>query len=60
MTSSASGDSGMAAPRPATCPGPARIWGSGGEQISMDAFDFCRAVSGRGPATGLLSEQVPF
>ncbi|HEY6480771.1 MAG TPA: maleylpyruvate isomerase family mycothiol-dependent enzyme [Streptosporangiaceae bacterium] len=35
-------------------------WGSGGEQISMDAFDFCRAVSGRGPATGLLSEQVPF
>ncbi|HEY5358452.1 MAG TPA: maleylpyruvate isomerase family mycothiol-dependent enzyme [Streptosporangiaceae bacterium] len=31
-----------------------------GEQISMDAFDFCRSVSGRGMATGLLREQVPF
>jgi hypothetical protein len=31
-----------------------------GEQIGMDAFDFCRAVSGRGTATGLLREQVPF
>ncbi|HEY2638828.1 MAG TPA: maleylpyruvate isomerase family mycothiol-dependent enzyme [Streptosporangiaceae bacterium] len=35
-------------------------WGGGGEHITMDAFDFCRAVSGRGPATGLLSQQVPF
>lgn len=35
-------------------------WGDGGEQISMDAFDFCRSVSGRGPAAGLLSQQVPF
>lgn len=35
-------------------------WGDGGEHITMDAFDFCRAVSGRGPATGLLSQQVPF
>jgi uncharacterized protein (TIGR03083 family) len=34
--------------------------GSGGEQISMDAIDFCRAVSGRGEAPGLLSVQVPF
>lgn len=34
--------------------------GSGGEEIAMDAFDFCRAVSGRGPASGLLAEQVPF
>lgn len=34
--------------------------GSGGEEIAMDAVDFCRAVSGRGPASGLLSEQVPF
>jgi hypothetical protein len=24
------------------------------------AVDFCRAVSGRGPAEGLLSTQVPF
>jgi uncharacterized protein (TIGR03083 family) len=35
-------------------------WGGGGEHITMDAFDFCRTVSGRGPATGLLSQQVPF
>ncbi len=35
-------------------------WGGGGEQIRMDAFDFCRSLSGRGPATGLLCEQVPF
>lgn len=34
--------------------------GDGGEHIAMDAFDFCRAVSGRGPAGGLLAEQVPF
>lgn len=31
-----------------------------GEHISMDAFEFCRAVSGRAPATGLLSVPVPF
>jgi uncharacterized protein (TIGR03083 family) len=35
-------------------------WGGEGEHITMDAFDFCRTVSGRGPATGLLSQQVPF
>lgn len=34
--------------------------GTGGERISMDAIDFCRAVSGRGEAPGLLSVQVPF
>lgn len=34
--------------------------GEAGEQIRMDALDFCRAVSGRGEATGLLAEQVPF
>jgi uncharacterized protein (TIGR03083 family) len=32
----------------------------GGPRIEMDAVDFCRAVSGRGPAEGLLSTQVPF
>jgi hypothetical protein len=31
-----------------------------GEHITMDAFGICRTVSGRGPATGLLSQQVPF
>jgi hypothetical protein len=35
-------------------------WGGRGESIIMDAFDFCRTVSGRGPDTGLLSQQVPF
>ena len=35
-------------------------WGGEGELITMDAFDFCRTVSGRGPGTGLLSQQVPF
>ena len=44
-----------------TLSGPAGgTWGGDGEHIAMDAFDFCRTVSGRGPATGLLSQQVPF
>jgi uncharacterized protein (TIGR03083 family) len=34
--------------------------GSGGERIVLDAVDFCRAISGRGDAPGLLSVQVPF
>jgi uncharacterized protein (TIGR03083 family) len=37
-----------------------RTRGRGGPHIEMDAVDFCRAVSGRGPAEGLLSTQVPF
>jgi uncharacterized protein (TIGR03083 family) len=36
-------------------------WQSGdGEHHAMDAFEFCRVVSGRAPATGLLATQVPF
>ena len=35
-------------------------WGGEGEHITMDAFDFCRTISGRRPATGLLRQQVPF
>lgn len=36
-------------------------WQAGeGEHLAMDAFDFCRAISGRAPATGLLTTQVPF
>ncbi|MFN3600850.1 MAG: maleylpyruvate isomerase family mycothiol-dependent enzyme [Dietzia sp.] len=31
-----------------------------GESITMDAFEFCRALSGRAPAEGLLRTQVPF
>jgi uncharacterized protein (TIGR03083 family) len=39
--------------------------GSGGEEIAMDATDFCRVVSGRPGSTadqpqGLLATQVPF
>ena len=35
-------------------------WGTGGERITLDALDFCRVVSGRGEATGLLATAVPF
>jgi uncharacterized protein (TIGR03083 family) len=36
-------------------------WGSGeGERLAMDALEFCRTLSGRAPATGLLTVQVPF
>ncbi|MGH3635750.1 MAG: maleylpyruvate isomerase family mycothiol-dependent enzyme [Mycobacterium sp.] len=31
-----------------------------GEHITMDALEFCRALSGRAPAEGLLRTQVPF
>lgn len=30
------------------------------ELVSMDTFEFCRALSGRAPAVGLLSTRVPF
>ena len=31
-----------------------------GEHITMDALEFCRTLSGRAPAEGLLRTQVPF
>ena len=34
--------------------------GDGGEHITMDAYEFCRALSGRAQFPGLLSHQVPF
>lgn len=34
--------------------------GDQAEPVRMDAFDFCRALSGRAPAPGLLATQVPF
>ena len=34
--------------------------GDGEPRIEMGAVDFCRAVSGRGAADGLLATQVPF
>jgi len=35
-------------------------FGAGGPDLDHDAIDFCRALSGRGPATSLLGTQVPF
>lgn len=35
-------------------------WGAGGEPITLDALQFCRTISGRGDATGLLTTAVPF
>ena len=34
--------------------------GEGGPLIEIDAVEFCRELSGRGQATGLLATQVPF
>ncbi len=51
------------APYRLTLTGPAGgTWshGSGGEEIELDAVDFCRVVSGRGNGEGLLSVLVPF
>lgn len=34
--------------------------GAAGEALDLDAVEFCRVLSGRGEAHGLLAEQVPF
>ncbi len=34
--------------------------GSGGEEITIDAVQFCRILSGRAHGDGLLSQEVPF
>jgi uncharacterized protein (TIGR03083 family) len=34
--------------------------GDGGERIELDAVEFCRILSGRGTASGLLTTGVPF
>ena len=34
--------------------------GEGGEELELDAVDFCRLLSGRGQGAGLLGQQVPF
>ncbi|GAA3195629.1 maleylpyruvate isomerase family mycothiol-dependent enzyme [Dactylosporangium siamense] len=36
------------------------VWGAGTDRITMDALDFCRIISGRGEAAGLLTTSVPF
>jgi uncharacterized protein (TIGR03083 family) len=37
-------------------------WAAGedGEELELDAVEFCRVLSGRGQGSGLLAEQVPF
>ena len=34
--------------------------GDHGEEITLDAVEFCRTVSARAPGTGLLAQEVPF
>jgi uncharacterized protein (TIGR03083 family) len=34
--------------------------GTGGEELALDAVEFCRVVSGRAAGTGLLAVPVPF
>jgi uncharacterized protein (TIGR03083 family) len=34
--------------------------GAGGEELTLDAVEFARTLSGRVPGTGLLAQQVPF
>lgn len=34
--------------------------GSAGEELTLDAVEFCRILSGRAPGTGLLGHAVPF
>jgi uncharacterized protein (TIGR03083 family) len=46
-----------------TLTGPAGgTWSAGtaGEEITLDAVEFCRILSGRAPGTGLLTSAVPF
>jgi uncharacterized protein (TIGR03083 family) len=40
--------------------GGAWVFGAGGPGLAHDAVDFCRRVSGRAPAEGLLETQIPF
>ena len=43
--------------------GPAGGWftqGDHGEDIALDAVEFCRILSGRAAGTGLLTQEVPF
>jgi uncharacterized protein (TIGR03083 family) len=36
------------------------VAGDGGDAITIDAVEFCRALAGRADATGLLTQEVPF
>ena len=46
-----------------TLTGPAGgTWSAGaaGEELSLDAIEFCRIISGRASGEGLLAHEVPF
>lgn len=52
-----------AQPCSVTLTGPAGgtyVSGDGGPELSLDAVEFCRIVSGRAPGVGLLATPVPF
>ena len=34
--------------------------GVGGDEITLDAVEFCRTLSGRATGAGLLTQEVPF
>jgi uncharacterized protein (TIGR03083 family) len=36
------------------------VQGGGGEELRLDAVEFCRILSGRSPGSGLLNAPVPF
>jgi hypothetical protein len=36
------------------------IWSTGGEEITLDAVEFCRILAGRAAGAGLLASAVPF
>lgn len=36
------------------------VQGTGGDDIRLDAIEFCRILSGRGTGSGLLDQEVPF
>jgi hypothetical protein len=34
--------------------------GTGGDELTLDAVEFCRTLSGRANGAGLLTQEVPF
>lgn len=40
--------------------GGAYVQGTGGDDLTVDAVDLCRTLSGREPGSGLLTTEVPF
>jgi hypothetical protein len=43
-----------------TGPAGGTFGGGDGQQLELDAIEFCRGVSGRAPGEGLLATPVPF